>query len=318
MSRLPVRSPRRGRALVAVGAVAFGALALAACKSPVLQAACNQTLTAATTGSIANPAVDEASGIAASHLADDVYWVENDSGNAPSVYAVGIDGRDLGEWQLQGAMNVDWEDIAVGPGPAPGVSYLYLADIGGNISPRTSVVIYRVPEPLVDTAAAAGQVHPLGGVEALTLNYPDGPHDSEGFMVDPVTGQLYVVSKAASNAQVFAAPASLLAGSTTTLTQVATVTFGYLPGYVTAADVSPSGDTVALRTYTNVLLYQRLPNTPLESAFSQPVCLGSAPGLGTAPDQELQGEAIGFTRSGNGYVTVAEGSHPYLHRFTAP
>jgi hypothetical protein len=32
---------------------------------------------------------------------------------------------------------------------------------------------------------------------------------------------------------------------------------------------------------------------------------------------EPQGEAIGFTRDGHGYVTASEGSHPSLHRFMA-
>jgi hypothetical protein len=75
---------------------------------------------------------------------------------------------------------------------------------------------------------------------------------------------------------------------------------------------------VALRTYTTVLMYQRLPNQPLASAFSGQVCLGGAPGVGSAPNQEPQGEAIGFTRDGKGYVTVSEGASPYVHRFVTP
>jgi hypothetical protein len=313
-----VQSRRLATIAVLVALAAFG---LVACKPPVLQAACSGTLTASSAGPVANTNVKEASGIAASRRVDGVFWVENDSGNAPSAFAVGADGRDLGEYQLQGATNDDWEDIAIGPGPVPGVPYLYLADIGGNIAPRTSVVIYRVPEPLVDTSAVAPAPQTLTGVDALTLDYPDGPHDSEGFMVDPVSGQLYVVTKAQTNAQVFAAPAGLPGGSTTALTQVAAISAGYLPAlFVTGADVSPQGDTVALRTYTNVLMYQRPAGQPLEAAFSQPVCFGATPGIGTAPNQEpaLKSEAVGFTRDGKGYVTVAEGAAPYLHFFNAP
>lgn len=317
MRRTPSRRVRLFAAAVALPAIA--AFGLAGCKPPVLQAACNGTLAASTYGPVANPSVVEASGIAASRLVDDVYWVHNDSGDSPArVFAVGGDGRDLGEYTVENADNYDWEDIAVGPGPATGVSYLYLADIGGNIAPRTSLSVYRVPEPVVDPTAVASTPRVLTGAEELTLTYPDGPHDAEGFMVDPVTGDLFVVTKALTSAQVFRAPANLPEGSTTALTQVATVNFGPLPGLVTAADVSPAGDVVALRTYTNVLMYQRPKGQALEAAFSQPVCLGAAPGLGTAPDQELQGEALGFTRDGKGYVTLAEGSHPYLHRFVSP
>ena len=317
MRRTPSRRVRL--LVVAVALPAVAAFGLAGCKPPVLQAACNGTLAASTHGPVANPNIVEASGIAASHLVDDVYWVHNDSGDSPArVFAVGGDGRDLGEYTVENADNYDWEDIAVGPGPAAGVSYLYLADIGGNIAPRTSLSVYRAPEPVVDTTALASTPKTLTGTEELTLTYPDGPHDAEGFMVDPVTGDFFVVTKALTSAQVFRAPANLPEGSTTALTQVATVGLGSLPGLVTAADVSPAGDVVALRTYTNVLMYQRPNGQPLEAAFSQPVCLGAAPGIGTAPNQELQGEALGFTRSGNGYVTIAEGSHPYLHRFLMP
>jgi hypothetical protein len=313
MRRTPSRRVRRFAVAVAFPAIA--AFGLAGCKSPVLQAACNGTLTASTTGQVANASVVEASGIAASRLVDDVYWVHNDSGNAAEVYAIGGDGRDLGTYTVSNATNQDWEDIAVGPGPVAGVPYLYLADIGDNAKARENVAVYRVPEPTVNPAA------PTGGTltaEKLTFTYPDGAHDAEAFVVDPVSGDLFVITKAIGGAQVFRAPAGLAAGSTTMLTQVATVSLGFLVDVVTGADVSPSGDTIALRTYTSVLMYQRLPNQPLASAFSGQVCLGAAPGLGTAPNQELQGEAIGFTRSGNGYVTVAEGAHPSVHRFLGP
>ena len=36
------------------------------------------------------------------------------------------------------------------------------------------------------------------------------------------------------------------------------------------------------------------------------------------PGSEPQGEALGFTRDGRGYVTLSEGAHVALHRFTAP
>ncbi|MFN8027225.1 MAG: PE-PGRS family protein [Acidimicrobiia bacterium] len=313
--RSQARRQARGRTLLAVGAIALGAVALTACKPPVLQAACDGRLVATSAGPVANASIDEASGIAASRLVDDVYWVHNDSGNPAEVYAVGANGANLGTDAVSGANNVDWEDIAVGPGPTPNVPFLYLADIGDNTKTRATVDVYRMLEPTVNPAA------PTGGTltaEKLTFTYPDGAHDAEAFMVDPISGQLYIVTKAPSSAQVFRAPVNLPAGSTTVLTQVATIGFGFLPGLVTGADITPQGDTVALRTYTHVLMYQRPKDQPLEAAFSQQVCLGATPGLGTAPTQELQGEAIGFTRSGKGYVTIAEGTNQYLHFFNTP
>ncbi len=55
---------------------------------------------------------------------------------------------------------------------------------------------------------------PSTGVDTLTLRYPDGPHDSEALMVDPRSGDLYVVVKhlAGGPAAVYRAPAGLRAG----------------------------------------------------------------------------------------------------------
>ena len=324
-----VRGWRAARPSLALLAAAVAvAAAVAACqpppspppKPPVLEAACAHTLTASTVGTIASNALAETSGIAASRRASGVWWVHNDSGDRARVFAIGNDGRDLGEFDLAGAAAVDWEDIAVGPGPSAGTSSLYLADIGDNAKSRSSVQVYRVAEPLVDPAAAPGPPQTLDGVATLNLTYPDGPHDAEALLVDPNTGDLFVVTKdlVGGVAQVFRAPANLASGSTTALTQVATVSLGAGQG-VTGADVTRAGDVVALRTYLSVVLYPRPAGQSLAQAFTHASCAGSAPPFGSAtPASERQGEAIGFTPDGRGYVTVSEGAHPALHQFRAP
>lgn len=310
--------PGRRRGLAAAAIVV--ALAVTAClppppppKPPILAAACANTLVPTTPGTVASNALTEISGIVASRRSDGVFWVHNDSGDTARVFAIGADGRDLGEFALSGAGAVDWEDLAAGPGPIAGVAYLYLADIGDNTKTRSSVQVYRVPEPLVDAGVAPGSPQTLTGVETLTFTYPDGPHDAEALIVDPTNGELFVVTKdlVGGVAQVFLAPANLADGSTTVLTQVATVSLGFLHG-VTGADVTPNGDVVALRTYVSVVLYPRPAGQSLAQAFSQASCEGASSA------SEAQGEAIGFTRDGRGYVTVSEGVHPALHQFVAP
>ena len=81
-----------------------------------------------------DPLLDEVSGVVASRVHTPDLWVHNDSGGEPAVYAITPDGALLGAYTIDGATNVDWEDIAVGPGPQPGTSYLYVADIGDNAS----------------------------------------------------------------------------------------------------------------------------------------------------------------------------------------
>ena len=120
-------------------------------------------------------------------------------GTRPPLYAVGDDGHALGTFTLTGATNVDWEDIAVGPGPIGGTSYVFVADIGSIsqpfVSTRPSVDVYRVPEPAVSSTVSSGAVS-LGGAEKLTFTYPgDAKYDAESLIVDPVTGKLYIVTK---------------------------------------------------------------------------------------------------------------------------
>src|SRR5262245_49971144 len=108
--------------------------------------------------------LDEVSGMEQSRANPGVFWVHNDSGDKPRVYAVSRAGALLGTYTLQGASAVDWEDMSIGPAPN-GSYYLYMADIGDNNARRRSIKIYRVLEPAVkqDQAAATAT---LTGVTA--------------------------------------------------------------------------------------------------------------------------------------------------------
>lgn len=298
-------------------AVPTGA-AEATSRSPVLRAACAGTLQASTPGTVASDALTELSGIAASRRTRGAYWVHNDSGDSARVFAIDASGRTLGEFALDGAQAVDWEDIAVAPGPRTTgkgrTSDLYIGDIGDNAGTRASVTVYRVPEPAVDrTGDPVARVLP--GTAALTFTYPDGPHDAEALLVDPRRGDLLIVTKdlVAGTGIVFRGRADALAGTNAVLERVGEVSLG-LGGGVTGGDVSANGDTVALRSYLGVTLYPRPAGTRLWRAFAQTACAGAAPPLSA----ERQGEAVGFVSGGRAYLTVGEGVHPPLHRFGAP
>jgi len=306
-------------AVVVPTVAARAAAAKSAPPSPVLAAACAGTLQASTTGRVASDALTEISGIAASRRTRGVYWVHNDSGDSARVFAIDATGRTLGEFALAGADAVDWEDIAVAPGPDPTgggrVADIYVGDIGDNTGSRASVTVYRVPEPAVATSATSpadpgAQVLP--GAAALTFTYPDGPHDAEALLVDPRGRDLLIVTKDLLGGRgiVFRGDADAPAGTTAVLERVGQLSLGLGRG-VTGADVTANGDTVALRTYLGVVLYPRPAGTRLWRAFTQPSCRGAAPSLLAEP----QGEAIGFVPGGRAYLTVGEGAHPPLHRF---
>lgn len=85
--------------------------------------------------------IPEASGIAKSRKHAGIFWVHNDSGNLPLLFAIRADGRIVQSFRLE-VPNVDWEDITL-----DGQGNLVLGDIGNNTGALPVRVIYRLPEP---------------------------------------------------------------------------------------------------------------------------------------------------------------------------
>ena len=103
-------------------------------------------------GEIENSHINEASGICPSKKNSNVLWIHNDSGDHSRIFAVNFNGVHLAEYYLSNSKNRDWEDIAVGPGPILGESYLYVGDIGDNLSIYGTKYIYRFIEPTINYA----------------------------------------------------------------------------------------------------------------------------------------------------------------------
>jgi hypothetical protein len=198
-------------------------------------------------------AVRESSGLVASRRNPGLLWTHNDSGDGPFVYALDRAGRSRGTWRVAGAQALDWEDMAAGPGPAQGQSYLYAGDIGDNDRKREFIVVYRFPEPEVGAGGAGGGgggARETQPAEAIRLKYPDGAHNAEALLVHPRSGDLYVVTKTAEGAGVYKLAAPFGTGEVQTLARVALLRgpdfFGTL---VTGGDISPDGRRVALCDY---------------------------------------------------------------------
>jgi hypothetical protein len=92
----------------------------------------------------------ENSGIVKSRQWPDLFWMHNDSGDEPRIYPVRADGTvyvssrypDVPGVLVGGAINVDWEDIAV---DASG--RIIVADFGNNDNDRRDLTLYVIPEP---------------------------------------------------------------------------------------------------------------------------------------------------------------------------
>src|SRR5690606_24193968 len=81
-------------------------------------------------GEIDNGDINEASGLVASRLHPFLLYTHNDGGGNAEILMVDTAGHYQGRILLEDAKNQDWEDLAIGPGKNPGVSYIYVGDIG--------------------------------------------------------------------------------------------------------------------------------------------------------------------------------------------
>lgn len=265
-------------------------------------------------GHISDPALSETSGIAASSIHADTYYIHNDSGDTSRFFAIKPAGQLKTTYYYKGEAGErlgvrDVEDIAVGPGPDKGKSYVYLGDIGDNQAARKYIVVYRVEEPEGDSANHQKNVE----ATPLFLKYPDKPKDAESMMVDPIEKLLYIVSKRNNSVIVYTAPLNYKAGDTVTLTKRSTLHFGGFPPFkwITAGDISKDGSEILLRNYHNVYYWKRTANMPVWEVMQQkPVKLYYK--------NEKQGEAIGFTPDGKGYYTASEGIGEPVYYYKLP
>jgi len=254
-------------------------------------------------GALESPLINEASGIAASRKNANVLWTHNDSGDSARVFAMSYDGTHLGIYNLADASARDCEDIAIGPGPVEGLDYLYVGDIGDNGGLYAYVTVYRVAEPVVDSNQSPVNLT-LTGVDSIRLRYPDGPRDAETLMVDPVTRDIYIISKRTSYSRVYRAAYPQSTSCPTTLEYKCRLPWGWAVG----GDISPSGNIVIVKGYHNASLWHRGQELNLWDAFAGREC--SVP-LKIEP----QGEAICFDADGCGYYTVSEGIYQPIYYF---
>ena len=242
----------------------------------------------------------EASGIAASVKNPGVLWTHNDSGNPNQIFAINENGTHLGLYTIQGAASRDWEDIALGPGPLEGKSYIYIGDIGDNGKINEDKYIYRVLEPAVDAGQSPVTIT-LSNVETITYQYPDGKWDAETLMIDPLTKDIYIGSKSTPTTKVYVAeyPQS----TTTTLTLQLLGELGITA--VTGGDISQDGSEILIKDYFFIYHWFRYPGETVWDALSRTPK--------TVPYTiVLQGEAVCFNPETKGYYTVNE-EYEYLY-----
>jgi len=230
----------------------------------------------------------EASGIADSKANPGYLWVEQDSGNPPDLTLLQHNGTVLKSIHLANAVNRDWEDLVLAPGPKPGKQYLYIAETGDNLLIHPDYAIYRLEEPVATTDT-------VQQVDKIAFFYPDGSHNAEAILVDADTKDIYIITKTDLKSRLFRL---VYPYSTTVMNKAEEL--GSLPyNYAVSAAMSPGGKEMVVKTYDAIFHYQRTAGeTMLQTLSKKPVNL---------PYQtEPQGEAIVFDNNDSGYYTLSE------------
>lgn len=257
---------------------------------------------AALTGTFRSTRLTESSGVVVSRAHPGILWTHNDSGDGPYLYATDLRGTDRGAVRVPGAEAVDWEDIALGPCPRRPGDCLYVGDIGDNLERRPSVTVYAVPEPEPPLTAADTQ-RVTAAALALSLYYPDGPHDVEALYVSPRDTAVYLVSKGRGRhgsvrlyrvgRAAWDTRGRVRAELVQTLPIVPNGAAGRL---VTGAAVRADGGLVAIRTYTEIYFFS-LGAGGLLTPADRPVCPITV--------RERLGEGIAF-RADSSLVLTSE------------
>ena len=246
-------------------------------------------------GEIEQPALVEASGIVASRTNDHVLWSHNDTYCLNRIFAFNEQGTNLGIFWLDGLENRDWEDIALGPGPEANVDYLYVGEIGDNNAVYEYKYIYRFPEPVVlyNQTPVEETIYEF---DTIIYQYPDSMRDAETLMLDPLTKDIYVVSKREfEDIRVYRAPYPQPVNEVIILEHVATLELYE----IVAGDISVSGREILLKDYEKIYYWERDPDLNFSEAFNND-------SIELPYIQEIIGEAVCWTADSMGYYTLSE------------
>jgi hypothetical protein len=215
-------------------------------------------------GNLENKKISEASGLASSRLYPGLLWAINDGGHDPLLYAVGIDGADLGTFRVEGADNIDWEALASFRWQDS--AYLLIADVGDNWEQRQTVTLYIVKEPAITaTGIDNGRVASIAW--QIRFKYEDGPQDCEAVAVDAVRQRVMLLSKRKLTPVLYELALKPIDPDTIAVAnRLSTVPHFNWP---TAMDLTPDGLSAVVLTYNNGYLFKRRQNEDWPSAFER-------------------------------------------------
>jgi len=232
--------------------------------------------------------INESSGLVVSAQDPDRVYTINDSGGASTVYAIQLSsGRTIGTATISDNL-VDTEALS-----SDGRGTLWIADTGDNEAKRTDAALYSLPEFGAGTTAAPAFVR-------YPITYPGGPIDVEALVIDPESGDKFLISKGLFGGTVFSLPDRLVADEPNEAVALA----GDIPGLVTDAAFTPDRRFVVARDYSEAYVLDPV-TWQIESSMDLP--------------SVDQGETLAMEASGRSFLVGTEGTaSPLLRVSFAP
>jgi hypothetical protein len=239
-----------------------------------------------------NEKLKEISGIASSVANPGMLWAHNDSGNEPEIYLIDEKLDIRATIKLDRVSNRDWEDIAVGPGPVAGATYVYLGDIGDNDGKYQYKYIHRFPEPEMKEGI---NVLTITDFETIVFELEGSVKDTESLLIDPASKNLYLISKREDPVYLYELKYPYDKGDTVSASRLFSMPFTEIVG----ADCQIRNGNVLIKNYSSVFYWEN------KNGESVATLLKKSP-LQIPYMEEPKGEAISWSSDGSGFYTISE------------
>ncbi len=283
--------------------IALTLSAIAACSKVVVENPTDKFSEGQPVSKVEHKKLGEISGGAASANNEGYFWVHNDSGNDPELFLVD-EKLTIHATCVLPVENRDWEDMAIGPGPEAGKQYIYLGEIGDNISRFATKYVYRFEEPRWDRKSST--ISP-GKIDTIAFRLEGGTKDTETLLLDPSTKDLYIISKREEPVWVYVLDFPYATSGINTARRLFSIPFTQ----IVSGDIASDGKNILLKNYEHIYFWDNdknlsVPELLKQRPFEVPYIL------------EPQGETIMWARDRSGFYTVSEkntGKTSYLYLY---